>query len=121
MSKLFPQLSKYVAKCKISKRPPASRKLLFLLSLILASIYFLCFSSSFSSGGSNEDSDNDVIEGAESENGGGDGGSFLGDYFNPNSEGRRGHYLPGCVIIGVRKCGTRALIDMLNLHPQVNK
>ena len=28
--------------------------------------------------------------------------------------------LPQCVIIGARKCGTRALIDMLNLHPQVN-
>lgn len=27
--------------------------------------------------------------------------------------------LPQCIIIGARKCGTRALIDMLNLHPQV--
>jgi hypothetical protein len=29
--------------------------------------------------------------------------------------------LPQCVIIGARKCGTRALIDMLNLHPQVGR
>lgn len=48
------------------------------------------------------------------------GGFFSGDYFSSNAEGK-GHYLPGCIIIGVRKCGTRALIDMLNLHPQVNK
>ncbi|ODM92995.1 Heparan sulfate glucosamine 3-O-sulfotransferase 5 [Orchesella cincta] len=27
--------------------------------------------------------------------------------------------LPSVLIIGARKCGTRALIDMLNLHPQV--
>lgn len=30
-------------------------------------------------------------------------------------------HLPQCVIIGVRKCGTRALLEMLNLHPQVQK
>jgi len=29
--------------------------------------------------------------------------------------------LPQCVIIGARKCGTRALIDMLNLRPQVRQ
>ncbi len=28
--------------------------------------------------------------------------------------------LPSVLIIGARKCGTRALIDMLNLHPQVS-
>jgi [heparan sulfate]-glucosamine 3-sulfotransferase 5 len=27
--------------------------------------------------------------------------------------------LPSCVIIGVRKCGTRALLEFLNLHPDV--
>lgn len=27
--------------------------------------------------------------------------------------------LPGCIIIGARKCGTRALIEFLKLHPQV--
>jgi len=36
---------------------------------------------------------------------------------SPDDELKR--RLPGCIIIGVRKCGTRALIDMLNLHPQV--
>ena len=29
--------------------------------------------------------------------------------------------LPGAIIIGVRKCGTRALIEMLNLHPDIRK
>nr|XP_045583552.1 heparan sulfate glucosamine 3-O-sulfotransferase 5-like isoform X2 [Procambarus clarkii] len=29
--------------------------------------------------------------------------------------------LPQALIIGVRKCGTRALIEMLNLHPHVQK
>jgi hypothetical protein len=109
MFKLFPQ-SKYVAK-KISKRP--LRKLLILFFFALAFIYFLCFSSSTTSiGGSNED-------GSEIERDDGGGGFFGGDYFSSNSEGNKGHYLPGCVIIGVRKCGTRALLDMLNLHPQV--
>ena len=27
--------------------------------------------------------------------------------------------LPKCIIIGVRKCGTRALLEFLNLHPQI--
>lgn len=26
-----------------------------------------------------------------------------------------------CLIIGVRKCGTRALLEMLNLHPRIQK
>ncbi|KAG5673706.1 hypothetical protein PVAND_003729 [Polypedilum vanderplanki] len=29
--------------------------------------------------------------------------------------------LPQCLIIGVRKCGTRALLEMLNLHPRIQK
>ncbi|XP_067121186.1 heparan sulfate glucosamine 3-O-sulfotransferase 5-like [Centruroides vittatus] len=29
--------------------------------------------------------------------------------------------LPQCVIIGVRKCGTRALLEFLNLHPSIQK
>ena len=29
--------------------------------------------------------------------------------------------LPNCIIIGVRKCGTRALLEMLNLHPMIQK
>jgi len=29
--------------------------------------------------------------------------------------------LPRCLIIGVRKCGTRALLEMLFLHPAVQK
>lgn len=29
--------------------------------------------------------------------------------------------LPQALIIGVRKCGTRALIEMLNLHPHIQK
>ncbi|XP_070504147.1 heparan sulfate glucosamine 3-O-sulfotransferase 5 [Chironomus tepperi] len=29
--------------------------------------------------------------------------------------------LPQCLIIGVRKCGTRALLEMLNLHPHIQK
>ena len=29
--------------------------------------------------------------------------------------------LPRALIIGVRKCGTRALIEMLNLHPNIRK
>ncbi|XP_074641458.1 heparan sulfate glucosamine 3-O-sulfotransferase 1-like [Tubulanus polymorphus] len=28
--------------------------------------------------------------------------------------------LPQCIVIGVRKCGTRALLEFLNLHPDVN-
>lgn len=28
-------------------------------------------------------------------------------------------YLPQCIVIGVRKCGTRALLEFLNLHPQI--
>lgn len=28
---------------------------------------------------------------------------------------------PQCLIIGVRKCGTRALLEMLNLHPRIQK
>nr|KAG5702053.1 hypothetical protein BaRGS_032302 [Batillaria attramentaria] len=27
--------------------------------------------------------------------------------------------LPSCIIIGVRKCGTRALLEFLNLHPDI--
>lgn len=27
--------------------------------------------------------------------------------------------LPGCIIIGARKCGTRALLEFLNLHPDI--
>jgi hypothetical protein len=49
-------------------------------------------------------------------NGGGGGSSSFGSGGDPAEVKRR---LPGCIIIGVRKCGTRALIDMLNLHPQV--
>lgn len=29
--------------------------------------------------------------------------------------------LPQALIIGVRKCGTRALLEMLNLHPHIQK
>ncbi|XP_015908784.1 heparan sulfate glucosamine 3-O-sulfotransferase 1 [Parasteatoda tepidariorum] len=29
--------------------------------------------------------------------------------------------LPQCIIIGVRKCGTRALLEFLNLHPMIQK
>lgn len=29
--------------------------------------------------------------------------------------------LPSALIIGVRKCGTRALLEMLNLHPDIRK
>lgn len=29
--------------------------------------------------------------------------------------------LPQCIIVGVRKCGTRALLEFLNLHPQIVK
>ena len=29
--------------------------------------------------------------------------------------------LPQALIIGVRKCGTRALLEMLNMHPYVLK
>lgn len=29
--------------------------------------------------------------------------------------------LPQALIIGVRKCGTRALLEMLNLHPYIQK
>ncbi|GAB6028751.1 Heparan sulfate glucosamine 3-O-sulfotransferase [Chamberlinius hualienensis] len=29
--------------------------------------------------------------------------------------------LPRCIVIGVRKCGTRALLEFLNLHPHVVK
>ncbi|BFZ17047.1 hypothetical protein BsWGS_20086 [Bradybaena similaris] len=29
------------------------------------------------------------------------------------------HHLPQCIIIGARKCGTRALIEFLKLHPQI--
>ncbi|XP_017787193.1 PREDICTED: uncharacterized protein LOC108569938 [Nicrophorus vespilloides] len=32
-----------------------------------------------------------------------------------------GRKLPQAIIIGVRKCGTRALLEMLNLHPRVQK
>lgn len=29
------------------------------------------------------------------------------------------HRLPGCIIVGARKCGTRALIEFIKLHPQI--
>lgn len=48
-------------------------------------------------------------------------------YVRPDHESSEAQYLssrikrlPHCIIIGARKCGTRALIDMLNLHPQVS-
>ncbi|KAK3924329.1 Heparan sulfate glucosamine 3-O-sulfotransferase 5 [Frankliniella fusca] len=34
---------------------------------------------------------------------------------------RTSRRLPQCLIIGVRKCGTRALLEMLFLHPRVQK
>lgn len=36
---------------------------------------------------------------------------------SPQAERR----LPKCIIIGVRKCGTRALLEFLNIHPAVQK
>lgn len=38
---------------------------------------------------------------------------------SPDTNTNKMRRLPQCIIIGARKCGTRALIDMLNLHPQV--
>ena len=29
--------------------------------------------------------------------------------------------LPNCIIVGVRKCGTRALLEFLDIHPQIRK
>ncbi|XP_027200237.2 heparan sulfate glucosamine 3-O-sulfotransferase 5-like [Dermatophagoides pteronyssinus] len=29
--------------------------------------------------------------------------------------------LPHCIIVGVRKCGTRALLEFLDIHPQITK
>ncbi|XP_029165632.1 heparan sulfate glucosamine 3-O-sulfotransferase 5 [Nylanderia fulva] len=34
---------------------------------------------------------------------------------------RTNRHLPQAIIIGVRKCGTRALLEMLFLHPQIQK
>ncbi|KAL2724409.1 heparan sulfate glucosamine 3-O-sulfotransferase 5-like, partial [Vespula squamosa] len=34
---------------------------------------------------------------------------------------RTSRHLPQAIIIGVRKCGTRALLEMLYLHPQIQK
>lgn len=34
---------------------------------------------------------------------------------------RTSRHLPQAIIIGVRKCGTRALLEMLFLHPQIQK
>uniref|UniRef100_A0A336MHI9 Heparan sulfate glucosamine 3-O-sulfotransferase 5 n=1 Tax=Culicoides sonorensis TaxID=179676 RepID=A0A336MHI9_CULSO len=46
---------------------------------------------------------------------------------NNNNNNNRVHFpktsrrLPQCLIIGVRKCGTRALLEMLYLHPRIQK
>lgn len=30
-------------------------------------------------------------------------------------------HLPNCIIVGARKCGTRALLEFLDIHPQIRK
>ncbi|XP_055631575.1 heparan sulfate glucosamine 3-O-sulfotransferase 1 isoform X2 [Toxorhynchites rutilus septentrionalis] len=40
---------------------------------------------------------------------------------NPIFFPRTSRRLPQCLIIGVRKCGTRALLEMLYLHPRIQK
>merc|ERR1719357_1749285 len=42
-----------------------------------------------------------------------------GGAVDPNSESFGERKLPSCIIIGVRKGGTRALLEMLSLHPVV--
>lgn len=44
------------------------------------------------------------------------GGSSSRSFSSHNATQQR---LPGAIIIGVRKGGTRALLEMLNLHPDV--
>lgn len=46
-----------------------------------------------------------------------EGGEDVGHVRFPRTSRR----LPQCLIIGVRKCGTRALLEMLFLHPRVQK
>ena len=47
--------------------------------------------------------------------------SFLRCRQNASSNEFPFYYFLQCLIIGVRKCGTRALLEMLNLHPRVQK
>lgn len=48
----------------------------------------------------------------------GTGKGFAGNKMHFHKTGRR---LPQALIVGVRKCGTRALLEMLFLHPQIQK
>lgn len=51
----------------------------------------------------------------------GSGWTSITDILNEQElEGTR-RRLPQCLIIGVRKCGTRALLEFLNIHPSVVK
>ncbi|XP_059475390.1 heparan sulfate glucosamine 3-O-sulfotransferase 5 [Neocloeon triangulifer] len=43
------------------------------------------------------------------------------DFESPRANQRPHRRLPHVLIIGVRKCGTRALLEMLNLHPRIQK
>lgn len=45
------------------------------------------------------------------------GGTNIGDRLHRKLERR----LPQAIIVGVRKCGTRALLEMLYLHPRIQK
>lgn len=46
------------------------------------------------------------------------GKGFAGNKMHFHKTGRR---LPQALIVGVRKCGTRALLEMLFLHPRIQK
>lgn len=45
----------------------------------------------------------------------------FGNNFSINGRNQTVQQLPNCIIIGVRKCGTRALLEFLDIHPQILK
>lgn len=51
----------------------------------------------------------------------GSGWTSIADVLNEQELPGTRRRLPQCLIIGVRKCGTRALLEFLNIHPSVVK
>ena len=53
-----------------------------------------------------------------------EGGSFSSSSTGPSSSSTTtslSKHLPNCIIIGARKCGTRALLEFLDTHPRIRK
>lgn len=84
------------------------------------------FGSSLASGGGGGVSSNSIsishpmvkANSASNGNGNGVGHTFTSNKMHFHKMGRR---LPQALIVGVRKCGTRALLEMLFLHPRIQK